>query len=122
MPWTYQISTGKLWHDSTYEGSGYSGRRSGLNNPALTGVEGVGPIPAGDWTIHDPLNPPDHLGPLAMPLTPMDGTDARGRSAFFIHGDNSEADHTASHGCVILGRAFRQAIIASQDRWFKVID
>jgi hypothetical protein len=122
MAWRYQISTGKLWHDSEYEGSGYSGRRSGLNNPALTGVEGVGPIPTGNWTIADPLNPPDHLGPLAMPLEPSDETDTRGRSAFFIHGDNAELDHSASHGCIILGRALRQAIIVSGDRWLEVIN
>ncbi len=88
----------------------YSGHGDGLNNPLWEAVLNAGPIPAGRWHIGAPKAPVDHLGPLAMPLTPMDGTDPQGRRALFIHGDNAAMDHTASDGCVILCRAARQVI------------
>jgi hypothetical protein len=88
----------------------YSGHGPGLNNPDMETVHNVGPIPAGLWLIGDPLNPPDKLGPLAMPLTPAPGTDPKGRVALFIHGDKPAMNHTASDGCVILPRTVRAAV------------
>lgn len=104
-----------LWHDA------YSGRGDGLNNPAMQAVHNVGPIPVGQWHIGDPKVPPDHLGPLAMPLTPLPGTDACGRTALFIHGDNEAMNHTASDGCVILPRAVRKIIADGDDKELIVI-
>ena len=77
----------------------------------MEAVPAVGPIPAGEWSID--LEPLQHteVGPFALALAPV-GHNAHGRSLFRIHGDNSLCNHTASHGCIILGRAARQAIIA----------
>ena len=110
---TYQQTTGHLDGDGV-AGAGYSGHGAGLNNPAMEAVHGVGPIPAGRYRIGPPKDPVDHLGPLAMPLTPIDGNDAHGRSAFFLHGDNAEANHTASDGCVIMGPTIRAAVNAAR--------
>ena len=38
-----------------------------------------------------------------------------------IHGDNPAANHTASDGCIILARPFRQMISASPDRALVVV-
>jgi hypothetical protein len=43
-------------------------------------------------------------------LTPINGTDTLGRSGFYIHGDNSAQDSSASNGCIILNNATRTAI------------
>lgn len=91
--------------------TGYSGHDAGVNNPDMQEVHGVGPIPRGKWKIGKPENHP-HLGPLAIPLTPCEGTDAFGRSGFFIHGDNQQMNRTASHGCIILSHDVRAAIVA----------
>ncbi|MBV8593423.1 MAG: DUF2778 domain-containing protein [Caulobacteraceae bacterium] len=108
--WTYLRTTGELRHDGTLVGHGYSGHGDGLNDPAMEGVPDIGPIPAGAWTIGAPLDPPDHLGPLAMPLTPAPHTNTFGRSAFFMHGDNAAGDQSASHGCIIMNRLIREAV------------
>jgi hypothetical protein len=114
VTWSYQQSTGKVAHDSATAGFGYSGHGAGLNDPAMEAEPDIGPIPAGRWTIGPPKTPPDHLGPLAMPLTPV-GFDPHGRSAFFIHGDNAAGNRSASHGCIILGPAIRAQIYRSGD-------
>jgi len=114
--WTYQQSTGKLTDPTgAWIGTGYSGHGEGLNNPAMEADPGVGPIPAGIWDIGPALDPPDHLGPIAMPLTPLPGFDPHGRSAFFIHGDNAAGDESASHGCIVIQRADREQVDASDD-------
>jgi Protein of unknown function (DUF2778) len=121
MSWTYRQSTGALTHNNVLVGSGYSGHGEGLNNPAMEAAQGVGPIPAGDYHIGAPKDPPDHLGPIAMPLTPAPGNAAHGRSAFFMHGDNAAADHTASDGCIIMPRTVRETVCDSDDHDLTVI-
>jgi len=113
--WTYSQSTGKLAHDGALVGIGYSGRGQGLNNPDAEALEGVGPIPRGEWTIGAFFDDPGGKGPIVAHLTPVDGTNALGRSGFMIHGDNGAANHSASHGCVILARPYRIAIRDSKD-------
>lgn len=104
---------GKVWR-------GYSGAARGLNNPAMQAARGIGPIPQGRWTIagcHDSPN----TGPCTLTLAPDPGTATFGRSAFRIHGDSLAHPGTASHGCIILPRAVRDAIWASGDRILQVI-
>jgi hypothetical protein len=103
-------------------GEGYSGRGSGLNNPAQQAVEGQGPIPQGSWEIGAFFDDPGGKGPIVAHLTPADGTETFGRSGFMIHGDNAELNHTASEGCVILPRQLRLMIQSSQDRTLTVTE
>jgi hypothetical protein len=118
--WSYEQKTGDLYRDGSYEGRGYSGHGAGVNNPALQNVQMVGPIPQGVWDIGTAMEHP-HLGPLAMHLAPETGTQTFGRSGFFIHGDNSLMNETGSEGCIVLGRAIRQAIADSGDTRLTVI-
>jgi hypothetical protein len=113
MAWEYHQKTGTLLHDGAFEGTGYSGRLGGLNNPDAQSVPMVGPIPQGEYDIGQ-AHASDHLGPCVMALTPREGTDTHGRSGFYVHGDS--ARHDASHGCVVLGPAIRHLIAASPDR------
>ncbi|HZL00464.1 MAG TPA: hypothetical protein VFC47_11255 [Caulobacteraceae bacterium] len=123
MAWTYRDSTGEITSPTgAVIGTGYSGNGEGLNNPALAAVEGVGPIPPGRYTIGLALFPVDHLGPCALPLTVVAFDDPSiERSAFFIHGDNLDDDHSASHGCIVAARPIRIAVAGSLDRELIVI-
>ena len=120
MTWTYKQASGEIDRDGAVVGTGYSGHGAGLNNPAMQQDQNVGPIPQGTYTIGPPHDPPDHLGPMALPLTHVSG-DIFGRSAFFIHGDNAAGNHSASDGCIILGPTIRRQIIDSGDDALQVV-
>jgi len=116
--WTYHISTGDL---TRYVATGYSGwddgdgiaePGEGKNDPAAQDERGIGPIPAGRYSI-SPLFTHPTAGPYTMRLTALPGTETFGRSGFLIHGDSLRRPGTASHGCIILPRAVRIEIANS---------
>jgi hypothetical protein len=72
----------------------------------------VGPIPVGVYTIGSPFTHPT-CGPEAMRLTPNPGTNDFGRSGFLMHGDNSELNHSASEGCIIVAHSIRDQVVAA---------
>ncbi len=112
MTWDYKQPTGELSHnDSTW--IGYSGTGDGRNNPFFQNQANVGPIPVGQYKIGPDYDDP-HLGLCVMHLDPVNDTNTFGRTLFRIHGDNAE--HDASHGCIIMGPAIRSLIAASDDR------
>ena len=114
--WCFVQRTGSIYNpDGQKIGIGYSGNHWGLNNPKFEDVVGIGPIPHGRYTIGPAHTPLDHLGPLAMPLIPVAGTEMHGRSGFFCHGDNRFLNHTASNGCIVLAHGFREQIDNSTD-------
>jgi hypothetical protein len=110
----YNQSTGRMICTSPRTGevivdqTGYSGRGRGRNNPEMQGVQNVGPIPQGAYTIGESYHS-KQVGPLAIPLVPDEGNEMFGRHSFLIHGDNAAGD--ASEGCIILPRTDREAII-----------
>lgn len=121
MPRTYAQKTGDLTLDGEFVATGYSGHADGVNNPAAQDQVKVGPLPQGRYTIGEALNPPDKLGPLALPLKPDRANEMFGRNAFFIHGDNPDHNRTASDGCIILEHAIRQRIASSDDKALGVV-
>jgi type VI secretion system (T6SS) effector TldE1-like protein len=96
---------------------GYAGRDveennctiRGRNNPAAESIHHVGPLPKGLYTICAAKRHP-HLGPVSLALIPAGENVMYGRGDFWIHGDNAE--HDASHGCIILNLACRKQIDA----------
>ena len=119
--WTYAQKTGDLQQDGKHVSTGYSGASEGKNNPAMDNVPNVGPIPRGEWTIAGPpVDSKDH-GPYVLKLNPESTTDTHGRSGFLMHGDSKEHPGSASHGCVILPRAVREAVWQSGDRDLQVV-
>ena len=113
--WTYESLTGKLSQDGVFVGIGYSGYPPDVNNPGTEDQPDQGPIPRGAWTIGAFFDDPGGKGPIVAHLTPDPGTNVFARDGFMIHGDNGAANHTASHGCIILARPYRIAIRDSGD-------
>jgi hypothetical protein len=119
--WQFEITSGNLTEpDGTLAGTGYSGHGEGVDNPADEQIPDVGPIPEGQYTIGTFFDDPGGKGPVVCHLYPMPGTDTLGRSGMMIHGDNSEHNQTASHGCIILARPLREAIRDSGDTLLQV--
>jgi hypothetical protein len=116
--WKYDQSAGELSRNGKVVARGYSGKGSAKNDPDMEHVRATGPIPRGMWKIGEPHRSAK-TGPYAMNLTPV-GHDAKGRSAFQIHGDN--ATGTASSGCIILGPAQRRLIWESGDHDLEVVE
>ena len=117
--WTYSQGTGTLLDPSGKKvATGYSGKGRGKNNCELQHLKSVGPIPQGLWAIGEPRDS-KRVGPFAMDLVPMEGTETFKRSAFMIHGDNRTG--TASQGCIILPRRVRHIIWDSGERKLKVV-
>ena len=114
--WTWDQSAGTLSRAGYIVSRGYSGNGRGLNNPTMQAAQGVGPIPGGRWRIVGEPYTSGNTGPYTMVLQAEIGTNTFGRSDFRIHGDNQRLDRSASHGCIILPRAVRQAIWGSGDR------
>ena len=119
MSWIYIQTSGKMFApDGELLAVGYSGHGEGRNNPAMQAVHDVGPIPVGWYDIGPPHDTTEH-GPFVMALTPHEGNQMFGRSAFLCHGDNST--HDASKGCIIFSpRSLREKIWASGDRSLEV--
>lgn len=117
MTWTYRQRDGELTHNGEFVGAGYSGRGEARNNPDMEAVPNEGPIPRGRYRVAG-ARFSQRLGPCVMNLDPI-GHDALGRTDFRIHGDN--ANHDASHGCIILGPLIRRAIADSGDQTLEVV-
>jgi len=117
--WLYSQSSGRLSRDGALIAVCYSGNGKGLNNPKMQDIHGIGPIPQGLWRIVRWDDQHGDKGPQVAVLEP-DGHDAFGRSAFLVHGDNSEMNHTASHGCIIAPRHARDQLRASGEMEIEV--
>ena len=119
----YQQSTGQfgigysinadvdtVGHHRLVIGTGYAGRGEHINSPAAEHLVGQGPPPRGVWSIL-PAFHHKTLGPIAIPIKWIDYTNGKpipgGRSGFYIHGDNSRDDRSASSGCIVLPKEVR---------------
>lgn len=119
--WVWCSETGALLNARReLRGYGYAGRGDGLNNPDLQHVKGVGPLPEATYTILSPHDSPV-TGPYTLGLMPLAGSQVFGRSSFAIHGDRADGKREASHGCIVINRAQREAIWASGDHAIRVV-
>ncbi|MDH7973678.1 DUF2778 domain-containing protein [Sphingomonas sp. AR_OL41] len=117
---TWDQSAGTMTRNGELIGRGYSGNGRGVNNPAMQAAQGIGPLPQGRYDLTGVKDSPN-TGPFTIVLEPSPGTNTLGRSAFRIHGDNRLANQSASHGCIILPRAVREAIWRTGDRQLTVV-
>lgn len=123
MSWKYEQTTGNLIDPSgKLIGKGYSGNGADLDNSSDQQIKNHGPIPQGLWTIQTFVDDPGGKGLLVTHLTPAFGTNTFGRTGFMIHGDNSNVNHTASEGCIILAKPLRELISSSTDRTLEVTE
>lgn len=109
----YEQSTGRLvllrdGGSPRLIANGYSGAPACINDPSQDHVKACGPIPKGRYRMRVAGHP--RFAAPAIQLTPLKGTDAKGRSGFWVHGDNSKGDRSGSSGCIILARDRRQAV------------
>lgn len=119
--WAYDQSTGKVYAAGGFLlAVGYSGFGADKDVPAAEVFADLGPIPEGIYSIAAPVNTAEH-GPYVLRLSPAEGTNTYGRSAFLIHGDSIEHPGQASHGCIILPRLAREQIWESGDHQIKVV-
>jgi len=119
--WTYEQRTGRLTSPAgDVVATGYSGAGDGKNDPAAQAEHNVGPIPAGTYTIGPPKDTLTH-GPFVLPLSPSADNEMFGRAGFLIHGDSVTEPGTASEGCVIMPRAVRELVAASDDKTLSVV-
>jgi len=113
--WHYSQSTGDLFQNGIWVARGYSGHPTFRNRGMYQDKRALGPIPRGAWLIVDRYNS-QRVGPYALVLKPMEGTETFGRSGFRIHGDSISAPGTASKGCIIMPRTARIRLWQSGDR------
>ena len=114
IDWVYSQSSGHLYlcdaqDVRTLVATGYSGAVGHQNRPESEQLKSRGPIPRGVWRLGTKFNHA-RLGPASIPLTPVEESKVFGRSDFWIHGDNSRGDRSASKGCIILDRKTRNVI------------
>lgn len=124
MAWTFKIAEGVLLHNGLVIcDTAYSGYGAHANQPADESLKNLGPIPEGTYTIGPPecCDHPGPHGPYVMHLAPNAGTSTFGRSGFMLHGDNSESNHSASRGCIILPKPVRVVIGQSGDDQLEVV-
>ena len=119
--WVYSQSSGQLWGPNFKKKTiGYSGYKSGKNNPDLEDVRNVGPIPRGLYVIGESYDS-DKVGPLAIRLDPHLHS-AHGRTSFLFHGDSISDPGNASRGCIIVSRVVRDCIDRSDERVLMVVE
>ncbi len=113
MAWTYEQSTGNIFHNGKFIEHGYSGVLTNKNNPARQNVKGMGPITRG---VYDIGKTTYSKRPLTVELHQISG-QSFGRSLFRIHGERLHGPAGyASAGCIILGPLTRQKISGSRER------
>lgn len=118
--WTYVQLDGDFSHEGQHVGFGYAGRGEGKNNPVMQSVKGIGPLPVGVYRAEAPEDHPT-VGRYAIHLIPDPANEMYGRASFFMHGDSSEHPGLASHGCIVLARAFRAQFWNSGDHMIRVV-
>jgi hypothetical protein len=117
--WIYEQESGKLFCRGEHVASGYSGFAEGRNNPAMEHVRFIGPIPRGTYRIGYEEQTGAY-GPVALPLTPCEGTMAHGRRMFMIRSDSRHLPGTAPHCPLVLPQDIRMVLAASIDRILEV--
>lgn len=105
----------------TVVGIGYAGHGWGRNNPRMEKVHGIGPLPAGDYTIGPLEMQHAALGLNVCALMPDPANTMYNRSGFFLHGRKSPTDLDASEGCIVLDHTSRMRVATSADRKLRVI-
>jgi hypothetical protein len=117
---TFQISAEQIVCP-TAAGPAYSGAPGYVDDPSAEAIRECGPIPEGRWHIGSMVADGGKLGPNVLPLTPADGTATYGRGGFWIHGDSSAHNESASEGCIVTAPTIRQAIAADPDHTLSVV-
>lgn len=123
MSWTWQVTGGRLIDPTgTLQAKGYSGQPPHTNVAADEGLEGLGPIPRGNWFATGVEEETVKHGPFVIVLAPDANTRSfvvslgRDPDSFRIHGERVAPPlGLASDGCIIISRDIRELFWASLD-------
>lgn len=118
--YVYLQRSGRLLQNDRLVTTGYAGFGVGKNNPSKQAVPRVGPIPQGAYYMGVAFTHPT-LGPIAIPLEPLKGTEMFGRSGFYMHGMNALHPDDSSHGCPVVGKPAREGVASGKDRLLIVL-
>lgn len=127
--YTFKISTGEFSdaNGNVLTNQAWAGNSDGRNNPDMTNVKNVGPLPVGKYTIgaaydHTPANGySKNLGPVVMNLNPDPSNEMFDRGDFRIHGASISNPAMSSDGCIILPRTIRELIASGLDKDLEVV-
>lgn len=125
MNWEYKQPTGDITDPhGVFVHQGYAGGNcgqhpEGINNHEMQNVHNIGPLPVGFYTMAEVVEG-SHLGPFAIRLEPDPANIMFGRGGFFVHGDTQIPFH-ASDGCIIMPRAVREQMWASDNHQIEVV-
>jgi len=115
MAWVYDVKkkafeqNGILQFQAMYAGApGYKA------DPAFECKVNKGPLPRGKYRIGSPVARHPTAGRFVLRLTPYAENNMCGRSGFLIHGDDGKG--TASHGCIVLEKKYRDILAKSTDK------
>ena len=126
MPWTFEISTGKMFDPAgKLAGVGYAGgdlgkRPDAVDNPADESIPDIGPLPEGLYMFGSLVFHHVKLGTYCFPLNPDKDNRMYGRSGFWVHGDTAVPGH-ASEGCIVQPYPTRVAMYESTDHVLQVV-
>jgi hypothetical protein len=132
LAWVVSQSSGQITHVPTdgvgppepiFDGA-YTGHGIGVNNPALSFVPSIGPIPIGDYSMgpeQDNRTGSGHTLKSSIRLTPAASNWMFGRGGFLIHGDNARHNRSASEGCIIVPQNIRDKMGRSSDKTLQVV-
>lgn len=99
--WIYEIDSGRISRAGALLAVGYSGAPGAVNDASKTNIPDVGPLPEGFYTLGTPIPMEQKVGAYAIPLIPDLENQMYGRSGFFMHGDNTKMNQSASKGCIV---------------------
>jgi Protein of unknown function (DUF2778). len=130
----YKQKTGDLTGlNGAHMGKGYAGQKEGKNNPDAEDVEGVGPIPQGNWRIQKEVDKATRekngWPEPAFKLKPDPETEKRVRAmgrnpdSFYVHAKSAQPERQGngdSEGCIALDKPQRIALRQHIGRWLRV--
>ncbi len=120
MTWTYIITNKNFLRDGVYQFSArYTGAPGYKDQARYQCLKNKGPLPSGTYRIGSPYLS-SGTGPSTLPLLPEPDNNMCGREAFLIHGDSLTSPGSASKGCIVIARSYRERIWQSGDRWLVV--
>lgn len=120
MAWIYNVNNKSFMKDGKFKFKAkYAGAPGYKNDIQFECIKNKGPLPRGKYRIGRPITLHPKAGTFVLRLTPYADNNMCGREGFLIHGDN--ADGTASNGCIVLARQFRENIAKSGDNELVVI-